>query len=75
MNNYLEEYDKYKDCKLPELNEIFNHPTQKHGSLGQPIQYQVLEYKDDKGTVETIHSKWKVERTLHWIRKTYNRLA
>lgn len=72
MNRYLEEFEKYKSYKLPELNEVFRHHSQYRGDH-LPIEYKVLEYKENKAIVLTIHSNWKQEKTLHWVRKTYNR--
>lgn len=72
MNKYLEEFEKYKNCPLPMYNEIFLHPTQYRGDR-IPIQFRVIEYKEDNGIVETVHSGRKVERTLHWIRKMYKK--
>ena len=75
MNKYLEEFEKYKDCPIPEVDEVFNHPTQARGPFSQlPIQYSVTEYIDGNyGTVMTLHSGRKVKRTIHWIRKMYNK--
>lgn len=72
MNTYLQEYEKYKDCNTPELNEIFIHPTQRRGDQ-IAIEYRVIKYSATTGIVETVHSKRQAERTLHWIRKMYNK--
>ena len=71
-NKYQEEFDKYKDCPLPEIGEVFRHPSQYRGDM-LPIEYRVIEYKNEKAVVETVHSKWKQEKTLHWVRKMYNK--
>lgn len=83
MNNYKEEYEKYKNSPLPEIGQIFNHPTQKRGTFSSiPIKYRVVEWLYEQtdnsdricaGNVETVHSGHKNEKTLHWIRKMYNK--
>lgn len=74
---WKEAHEKYKNYKLPEIGEVFTHPTEFRGDR-IPIEYRVLKYTgydklDDKGLIETVHSGRKVEKTLHWIRKTYNK--
>lgn len=79
MNNYLQEYEKYKDYKLPAIGEVFSHPTDtRGGGAGSknrlPIEYKVCQYDESRGgLVETVHSAWQTWRTLHWIRKMYRR--
>lgn len=77
MNQYLESYEKYKNYKLPQIGEVFSHPTNKLANKKEKtgtydILYRVLSYDGDNGVVETIHSEFKQLKTLHWIRKTYN---
>ena len=72
MNNYLEQFEKYKNYQLPQVDEVFKHPTEHRGDR-LPIEYRILQYNEEKGLVETIHSGRKVEKTLQWIRKMYNK--
>lgn len=72
MSKWKESNEKYKNYQLPLLNEAFRHPSQYRGDH-LPIEYRVLEYKEGVGIVETLHSGWMNEKTLHWIRKMYNK--
>ncbi len=66
MNKYLEEFEKYRQYKLPALQEVFSARN------ALAVKYKILEYKDDQGLVETVKSGQQRWRTLHWIRKQYN---
>lgn len=70
QNTYLVEFEKYKNCPLPEVGVIWNHPREMT-SKGK-IQYRVLSYTDTHGEVETVHSGRVQSKTLHWIRKLFN---
>jgi hypothetical protein len=71
MNTYQELFEKYKNYKLPPVGEKFSHPTE-YRSKG-PIEYLVVNYEDGGGVVETVHSHNRQKKTLHWIRKMYNK--
>lgn len=67
-NPYQEEFEKYKDCPLPEINEEWKLPT---SPWYKPIMVKVTSYDGDYGEILTIHSNQKQKKTLHWLRKTF----
>lgn len=78
---WKEAHEKYKNYQLPNENEVFNHPSEFRGDR-LPIEYRVIKYEWEcqldgdfrvSGIVETIHSGRKSEKTIHWIKKMYNK--